>query len=143
MNNKIAFIICVFNESQFRTCVSYINDLEIPLGIEIDVVSVRGSTSIAQAYNIGLNQTDAKYKVYLQSNAYITNKTLIKDILDIFNNNKIGLIGVAGAKRLPTSGLWWEDVGKVGKFNILRNGINEDNKLNNTIKELIKRIESM
>ena len=145
MNNKIAFIICVFNESQFRTCVSYINDLEIPLGIEIDIVSVRGSISIAQAYNIGLNQTDAKYKVYLQSNAYIINKTLIKDILDIFNNNKIGLIGVAGAKRLPTSGLWWEDVGKVGKFNILRNGINEDNKLNNIIEkyEIVEAVDGL
>ena len=103
MNNKIAFIICVFNESQFRTCASYINDLEIPLGIEIDVVSVRGSTSIAQAYNIGLNQTDAKYKIYLQSNAYIINKTLIKDILDIFNNNKIGLIGVMFLKKILKS----------------------------------------
>lgn len=136
-NNKVAFIICVFNESQYNVCASCIDELEIPLGIKIDVISVRGSDSIAQAYNIGLNQTDAKYKVYLHSNTYIKNKSLIKDILDIFAiNSQIGLMGVVGSKRLPPNGIWWNDVGKVGEVNILRNGTNEYYyKLNNIIEK--------
>lgn len=144
-NNKIAFIICFLNINQLKTCALYINDLDIPLGIEIEVISIK-CNNIAQAYNIGLNQTDAKYKVYLHGNTYITNRNLIKDILDIFTNNKqVGLIGVVGAKRLPTNGIWWNDVGKVGEVNILRNGANEYYKLNNIIEkyEIVEAVDGL
>jgi hypothetical protein len=146
MNNKVAFIICVLNESHFKTCMSCINDLEIPLGIEVDVISVRGTKSIAQAYNMALNQTDAKYKVYLHSNTYIISKNFIKDILDIFiSNNQVGLIGVVGAKRLPANGLWWDDVGRVGEINILRNVTCDHNKLNNIIEkyEIVEAVDGL
>ena len=146
-NNKIAFIICVLDENQYKTCDSNISDLEIPLGIEVDVISIREKNSIAHAYNIGLNQTDAKYKVYLHSNTYITNKNLIKDILEIFvSNNKIGLIGVIGSKRLPTNGVWWNDPGKVGEVNILRNGTSEYYyKLNNIMEkyEIVETVDGL
>ncbi|OOM74054.1 hypothetical protein CLPUN_41940 [Clostridium puniceum] len=145
-NNKIAFIICVLNENQFKVCNSYIDDLEIPLGIEIDIISIKLNKSIAEAYNIGLNQTDAKYKIYLHSNTYIINKTIIKDILDIFaSNEQIGLIGVVGAKRLPASGLWWNDVGKVGEVDILNNGVKQYYKLNNIIEkyEIVEAVDGL
>lgn len=145
-NNKVAFIICVLNENHFETCTSYINDLEIPIGIEVDIVNVRVKKSIAEAYNIGLNMTDAKYKIYLHSNTYIINKNLIKDILEIFEkNDQVGLIGVIGAKRLPANGIWWNDVGKVGEVKILRNGINEDYKLNNIIEkyEIVEAVDGL
>ena len=145
-NKKIAFIICVLNESQFKECISYINDLEIPLGIELDIISIRESNNIAKAYNTGLNQTDAKYKIYIHSNTYIINKNLIKDILDIFvANNQVGLIGVVGAKRLPANGLWWNDVGKVGEVNILRNVTKECYKLNNIIEkyEIVEAVDGL
>lgn len=144
-DNKIAFIICFFNISQLKTCTSYINNLDIPLGVKIEVFGIK-CNNISQAYNIGLNQTDAKYKVYLHGNTYITNISLIKDILDIFTNNKqVGLIGVIGAKRLPANGIWWNDVGKVGEVKILRNGINEDYKLNSIIEkyEIVEAVDGL
>lgn len=145
-NNKVAFIISVLDENQFKTCVSYINDLEIPLGIEVDLISIRETNSISHGYNIGLNQTDAKYKVYMHSNTYIINKYFIKDILDIFTKNEqVGLIGVVGAKRLPANGLWRDDVGKVGEVNILRNGVNEYCKFNNIIEkyEIVDAVDGL
>ena len=145
-NNKIAFIICIFDESQFKTCTSYINDLEIPLGIEVEILSIKETTNIAHAYNIGLNKSDAKYKVYLHSNTYIINRNFIKDVLDIFTKSKqIGLIGVVGAKRLPTNGLWWTDVGYVGEVNILRNTTTEYCKLNNIIEkyEIVEAVDGL
>lgn len=145
-NNKIALIICVLDESQFKTCISYINALEIPSGIEVDVISIRESNNIAETYNIGLNQTDAKYKVYMHSNTYIVNKNFIRDILDIFiKNEKIGLIGVVGAKRLPESGLWWNDPGKVGEVNILNNGNIQYYKLNNIMEkyEIVEAVDGL
>lgn len=145
--NKIAFIICVLDENQYIRCSSCINNLEIPTGIQVDVISVREKNNIAQAYNIGASLTDAKYKVYLHSNTYILNRSMIKDVIDIFSNDsKIGLIGVVGAKRLPESGVWWNDIGKVGEVKILRNGTNEYYyKLNNVIEkyEIVEAVDGL
>lgn len=144
--NKIAFVICVLDEGQLIKCNSCINDLEVPLGIDIEVISIKVRKSIAEAYNIGMNQSDAKYKVYLHSNTYITNKKIIRDLLDIFQrNNQIGLIGVVGAKRLPESGLWWNDPGKVGEVNILNNGNKQYYKLNNIMEkyEIVEAVDGL
>ncbi|WP_160687136.1 glycosyltransferase [Clostridium sp. C2-6-12] len=144
--NKIAFIICVLDEGQIIKCNSCINDLEVPLGIDIEMINIKVNKSIAEAYNIGMNQTDAKYKVYLHSNTYITNKKIIRDLLDIFqSSNKIGLIGVVGTKRLPESGLWWNDPGKVGEVNILNNGKKQYYKLNNIMEkyEIVEAVDGL
>lgn len=142
-NHKIAFIIYVSNEDQFNICNSYLNSLEIPSGIEVEVISVGETKNIALAYNVALNRTDAKYKVYLHSNTFILNKNIIKDLLEIFaQNSQIGVIGLVGAKRLPSDGLWRNDVGKVGEVNILRNGTTEYYKLN-TILEKYEIVEAV
>jgi hypothetical protein len=145
-DNKIAFIICVLDENKFAKCKSYIDDLEIPSGVEIDIISIKISKSIAEAYNAGMDKTDAKYKVYLHSNTYILNKQIIRDFLNTFNSNKqIGAIGVVGAKRLPESGLWWNDPGKVGEVNILNNGNIQYYKLNNIMEkyEIVEAVDGL
>ncbi|APC41618.1 glycosyltransferase family protein [Clostridium estertheticum] len=135
-SNKIAFISFVLNKKQYKKCVSNINNLEVPLGFELQVISISDTDSYAEAYNRGVKLTDAKYKVFLHSNTYIVNKSFIADVLNIFiDNNNIGLIGVVGAKRLPDSGLWWEDVGKVGEVCISRSGSIELLKFNNIIEK--------
>lgn len=135
-SNKVAFISFVLNEKQYKECVSNINNLEVPSGFELEVISIRDTDSYAEAYNRGLKLTDAKYKVFLHSNTYIINRNFITDILDVFiDRNDIGLIGVVGAKRLPASGLWWEDVGKVGEVSISRSGSIELLKFNNIIEK--------
>lgn len=144
--NKIAFIICVLNENQHKECVSCIKKLEIPAGIEVEIVSIRETKSFAKAYNSGLNQTDAKYKVYLHSNVYVINKNLIKDILDIFDiDNSIGIIGIIGAKRLPANGLLLDDIGKVGEVQISCNGVMEHLKYNNIIEkyEIVEAVDGL
>lgn len=142
-DNKIAFIICVLDEKQFETCISYINKLNVPSGFELEIVDIREKNNIAHAYNIGLGKTDAKYKVYIHSNTYIKNRNLIRDILDIFNNEKIGLIGVVGAKRIPPSGVWWNDISKVGKVNLRRNDNIEHCYKNNNIIEKYEIVEAV
>ena len=145
-SKKITFITCVFNERQYKECVLYINSLDIPLGFEIETISVRATKSIAEAYNKGLSLTDAKYKVYLQDNTFIINKEFIKDILEIFILDiTIGLIGVAGAKRLPSSGIWWEDAGKVGEVYDTHRGFIEHLKFNNIIEkyEIVESIDGL
>ena len=115
-NKKIAFITCVNDDILYDECLRYIGDLEIPEGYEIDVISVREAESITSAYNNEMNNTDAKYKVYLHEDTLIINKYFIKDILEIFNSNEnIGMIGMIGCKDIPVNAVWWEANKKYGK----------------------------
>ncbi|MDU4659515.1 MAG: glycosyltransferase, partial [Clostridium butyricum] len=108
-NNKIAFITCVNDETMYSECLMYIRNLRIPNDYEIELVPIRDAKSITSAYNSAIKQTDAKYKVYLHQDTLIVNKNFIEDILEIFSkNNDIGMIGLTGAKNIPTNGIWWE-----------------------------------
>lgn len=144
--NKIAFITCVLEERQYKECVLYINNLEKPSNFEVEIIGVRDTKSVAQAYNKGLTMTEAKYKVYLHCNTFIINKEYIKDILDIFiNHSHIGLIGVVGAKRLPADGIWWQDTGAVGSIYATQKGFIEEQRYNEIIEkyEIVEAVDGL
>lgn len=41
--NKIAFITCVNDETLYEKSLSYINKLQIPMGIEIEIIAIRNA----------------------------------------------------------------------------------------------------
>lgn len=129
-NKKICFITCVNNDRQYEECLLYINNIQIPEGYEIDCISIKEAESITSAYNAAMNGTDAKYKVYLHQDTYIINKNFIYDILNTFNSDdKIGMIGVIGAKTIETDGVWWNSNKTCGKVYDNHNGIMQELKL--------------
>jgi glycosyltransferase involved in cell wall biosynthesis len=115
-NKKICFITCVNDKILYDECLKYINSLYIPAGFQIETLNVENAISMTSGYNAAMKDTDAKYKVYLHQDTYIINKNFIFDILNIFKKSKnIGMIGVSGAKFIPTSGMWWESSHKFGQ----------------------------
>lgn len=110
---KIAFIMAVNEEAMYEEALYYINHLKVPENMEIEVVPIRGAKSAASAYNMGMKQTDAKYKVYMHQDVMIINPYMIYEVVNIFKNRKIGLIGVAGTKRMPDDGVWWSDKNEI------------------------------
>ncbi|WP_053818569.1 glycosyltransferase [Clostridium sporogenes] len=113
---KICFITCVNDDRQYEECLLYINNLYIPEGYEIDIISIKEAESMTSGYNAGMKTSDAKYKVYLHQDTYIINKNFLYDMLDVFNyDEKIGVIGVTGAKTIPASGIWLESIHKYGQ----------------------------
>lgn len=103
MNDKsIAFIICMNNMEYYQECVRYIQELEVPEGYETDIICVQEAESMAMGYNAGMQDSDAKYKVYLHEDTFVINTHFIYDILEIFQNDKtIGMLGVVGCEHLP------------------------------------------
>ena len=79
--NKIAFIICTNNELYCDECIWYINQLIVPDGYVIDIISISDADSICEAYNAAMKSSDAKYKVYLHQDVFIYNRQFIIDIL--------------------------------------------------------------
>ena len=112
---KIAFIICVNDFWYYEECVRYIHELYVPDGYSIDVLCIQEADSMAQGYNGGCEAADAKYKVYLHQDTFITNRNFIYDILHIFENRRIGMIGVVGATELTEPVNW--DTGSMAFYN--------------------------
>jgi len=107
--NKICFITCVNDERVYRESVFYINHLDIPAGFEVQMIQSKNASSMTQGYNSAMNSSDAKYKVYFHQDVFIINKNFIHDVIRVFKSNRnIGMMGVAGSKDMPASGIWWE-----------------------------------
>lgn len=108
--NKVCFIVCVNDNIFFDECIKYINWLERPEEIVVEIMEVRDAKSMTSGYNEGMNISDAKYKVYLHQDTFIRNKYFLQDILSIFHkNNKIGMIGLTGCLDLPSDGIMWHE----------------------------------
>lgn len=104
---KIAFIICVTDDIYFNECVFYINQINIPDSFKIEIISIRDADSMCSAYNAGMKESDAKYKVYLHQDVFIRNKNFLSDILAVFNkDNSIGMIGMIGGNNMSMIGRW-------------------------------------
>jgi len=116
-DRKIQFITCVSDEKIYYICKLLLKNLDLPLGYTVEYTNVNNVSSIAFAHNLAISSSDAKYRVYLNENVFITNKNFISDVIDFFiNNPKIGMIGGIGCKKLPQSGVWQEAEEKFGKI---------------------------
>jgi hypothetical protein len=105
-NKKIDFIICVNDIARYGECARYIQELHVPDGYETEIISIQEADSMAAGYNAAMNNSDAKYKVYLHQDVYILNENFISDTLEIFRKNQnVGMLGVIGAATLPDDAL--------------------------------------
>lgn len=107
-HHKISFIICTNQPDYLEECKRYIQELTIPDGYSIEVIPITGAASMTAGYNQGMQQSNAKYKVYLHQDVFILNHNFISDTLELFQHNeKIGMIGMVGTKRLPDNACMW------------------------------------
>lgn len=102
---KVGFILCCNNSQYQKECCSYLEELERPEGYELEILPIIGAESMTSAYNQGMGQLDAKYKVYLHQDVLIWNRHFIYDMLKIFENTKVGMIGVLGGNDIPDDGI--------------------------------------
>jgi hypothetical protein len=109
------FVTCVNDEGLYETCVKHIAKLLTPLHSSIQLFPIRGAKSMTAGYNFALSHP-AKYKIYLHQDTFILNRNFLNNILHLFQAHaRLGLIGMIGCKRLPSSGIWWEDKNVIGK----------------------------
>lgn len=107
--NKIDIIICGNNKLYLDEQKRYIENLIIPDEMQLDVLVVEGAKSMTSGYNEGMANSDAKYKIYMHQDTFIVNRNIISDLLDIFQNPQIGMIGMVGTPKLPENAIMWND----------------------------------
>ncbi|MDQ0205142.1 glycosyltransferase [Pectinatus haikarae] len=102
--HEILFIIEQIDGVNYQRCVNSIRGLHIPNGYTAKVKTWKRGDGVnrLQIYNYILQQSDAKYKIYISENTYFSNKNFLLDMLEIFKADEtVGLIGVSGIKQIP------------------------------------------
>lgn len=94
--HKFCFIICANKERFLEECLWYIDQLPVPEGYECECRVIRDAKSMTSGYNQMMAESDAKYKIYLHQDVFILNRNLLQDLLDIFQDPVIGLVGAVG-----------------------------------------------
>ncbi len=108
--SKIVFITCVNVEGLYSRCRKYLEEIEIPEGITVEIKEIRGAKGMASAYNQIIRESDAKYKVYLHQDTFVLNRRIVSDIISFFKQYpQIGMIGQVGGSKLPRGGIWFEN----------------------------------
>ena len=116
-NRKICFITCVNDKKKYKTALNHINSLKNVHGINVENICITDAKYMTEAYNRAMETTDAKYKVYIHQDVSILNKNFITDVINIFKSNKnIGMLGIAGSKTLPNTGVYSQSRFKYGNL---------------------------
>src|SRR5437667_4238006 len=106
-SHAFAFITVVNNETQYNTCLRYIDALQVPPGYSAEKIAVFGATSMAEGYQRGMEASTAQYKIYLHQDLYLVHRSLLSELLHLFRTYpRLGLVGVEGATRLPAAVLY-------------------------------------
>ncbi len=107
--NKICFIYCVNQNRVWQESLRYLKALNVPKGYTMEIIPIEKAASMTSGYNKAMEQSDAKYKVYLHQDVHILNPDFVEDMVTIFQRNpNLGLMGVIGASYIPSSALWWD-----------------------------------
>ena len=107
---KFSFIICTNNELYLSECMHYINNLDVPEGYEIDVLTVHDAVCMTKGYNEGMQASDAKYKIYMHQDVFILNRHILYDLLEVFSaDEEIGMIGMVGYEHVSDNAIMWHE----------------------------------
>ncbi len=109
---KFCFIICAEQERELEECLWYIEKLSVPDGYETETVVIRNASSMIHGYEQATIQSDAKYKIYLHPDVFIVNHEMLLELLDVFRQPSIGMVGIVGDAEEKASGIS-ESFGKI------------------------------
>lgn len=70
---------------------------------------------MTSGYNQAMKQSDAKYKVYLHQDVFVIYRNFIHDIVRLFENPQIGMIGMVGNLEVEQTAVMWHGT-RVGIF---------------------------
>lgn len=107
--NKICFITCVTSDLYYEEALLYLRQIKLPSNMSAEYISIKEAASMAAGYNEAMKKSNAKYKVYMHQDFFLTNRDAVIKILEVFNAEQaIGMIGLAGCIKVPPSGVWWQ-----------------------------------
>lgn len=102
--SKILFVVHKQNEDHYAACIQSIQELEIPAGKTLEILSWTGdntTVSCSQLYNTIIRKKDAKYKIYIPDTTCFVYERALIDMLEIFAfDDEVAALGICGVKSL-------------------------------------------
>lgn len=140
---KFCFILCSNNEKFTEECLLYLSFLKIPAGYEAEVLTITDAESMASGYNQGMEASDARYKIYIHQDTFITEKRFLHKLLKVFEQDeKIGLVGMIGTEKLSKDGVMWHGE-RCGDFYCLKEMLQADCLGIDRLKKGIREVEAV
>lgn len=118
-DKKICIILYSVNDNCILKLKESLYGLIMPEGYSLELFEISGEECIANAYNEAMNDTDAKYKVYIYGETYFwgENNDMLCRMIEIFSREEqIGMIGCYGAVKIPTDGVWCHSKKMAGSY---------------------------
>ena len=90
--------------------------LSVPEGAEVQLVpAVSGRENLAAAFQVAMEQSDARYKVYVSEQLEVLDSHLLSRMLEAFHAHPdVGILGLSGTKQISTSGISYLSPQRVG-----------------------------
>lgn len=108
--HKIAIITCVNDEAMYQRAAESWRQLELPAGMELELLPVQGAVSMCSGYNEGMRSSSAKYKLYLHQDMLLLKQDILTVMLDhLACHSEVGMLGLAGNRYWRDNAIWWED----------------------------------
>ena len=84
-----------------------LRSLSVPEGMEVQLHPISaGETELAAAFQAAIEQSEAKYKIYISSDIEILQKEILAELITAFRAHpEVGVLGLSGTKRILTSGI--------------------------------------
>lgn len=117
-NKKICFIICYDKDIYLQECLLYLQQLHIPDGFSTELLTIADAPSMTEGYQAAMEESDAKYKIYLHQDVFILYPYFLDSLLQIFRSDPlIGMTGMVGTPVFPDDYMMWTG-NRVGNFYI-------------------------
>ena len=111
---KIAVLVRKSHEAQYAVCMESLQAMKWPAGYEVEVFALEAEKPYAAEANAVLAKTDAKYKIYINDDLCLVSPQAVEELLDIFRDETVGMVGFLGSRSLPVSGNLLESAYKWG-----------------------------
>ena len=106
MNDKKIAVIAQCEANGVSAIRPYIDAIDVPQGYAVELIEVPSGGNVADTYQRAMEQSDAKYKVYLSPGSILLRLNFFEEMLRIFTQDPaIGVMGLVGTKQLSTTGL--------------------------------------
>lgn len=107
-DKKICFIICYNQDIYLDECLLYLQQLHVPDGYETDLLTIADAPSMVEGYQAAMEESDAKYKIYMHQDVFIVYRYFLDSLIQIFRADQgIGMVGMVGSPVFPSDYMMW------------------------------------
>ena len=105
MNDRKIAVIAQCDPNGISAIRPYIDALDIPNGYAVELIEVRPDGNVADTYRRAMEASDAKYKIYLAPGSILLRLNFFAEMLRVFEDPMIGVMGLVGTAQLSTTGV--------------------------------------